>query len=338
MKQFIQHLIEGRDLSQQDAYEALTLIMKGEATPAQIASFLTALRLRGETPEVVAGAAKAMREAFTPVTSIHPDAVDTCGTGGDGLNTFNISTTAAFVTAGAGVPVAKHGNRNVSSLSGSADVLTSLGVNIAITPDQMGACLEEVGLAFLFAPSLHPAMKHAVGPRREIGIRTLFNVLGPISNPASTRRGVLGVFNKDMVVLIADALANLGTQHLLVVHGDDGLDEITNTASTTVGEVRNGKVELYHVHPQDFGFPISKIEDLKGGDPEANATITRNILEGESGAKRDIVLLNAGAAIYAGGKAANLAEGVSKATESIDSGAAKQKLDQLIAFTKACGE
>ncbi|MDF3128064.1 anthranilate phosphoribosyltransferase [Kiritimatiellaeota bacterium B1221] len=336
MKQFIQHLIEGRDLSQQDAHEALTTIMKGEATPAQIAAFLTALRLRGETPEIVAGAAQAMREAFTPVTSIHPDAVDTCGTGGDGLNTFNISTTAAFVTAGAGVPVAKHGNRNVSSMSGSADVLTALGVNIAITPDQMGACLKEIGLAFLFAPSLHPAMKHAIGPRREIGIRTLFNVLGPISNPASTRRGVLGVFSKEMVKLVADALASLGTIHLLVVHGDDGLDEITNTTSTSISEVKDGKVESYKVSPQDFGLSVSKIDDLKGGDPEANASITRRILQGETGAKRDIVLLNAGAAIYAGGKAESLAEGIQKATESIDSGAAGQKLAQLIAFTTAC--
>jgi len=334
MKEIIQKLILGETLTREDAYQALKVIMNGEATSAQIASFLTALRLRGETPEVVAGAAQAMREAFTPVTSIHPDAVDTCGTGGDGLNTFNISTTAAFVTAGAGVPVAKHGNRNVSSLSGSADVLTALGVNISITPDQMGECLREIGLAFLFAPSLHPAMKHAIGPRREIGIRTLFNILGPISNPASTRRGVLGVYNKDMVVIIAEALSNLGTKHLLVVHGDDGLDEITNTAATTIGEVRNGKVELYHVHPQDFDLPLRSIDELKGGEPEENADITRSILEGESGAKRDIVLLNAGAAIYAGGKAGSLAEGLLKAKESIDSGVAKAKLDALVAFTQ----
>lgn len=333
MKEIIQKLISGETLTREDGYQALKVIMNGEATSAQIASFLTALRLRGETPEVVAGAAQAMREAFTPVTSIHPDAVDTCGTGGDGLNTFNISTTAAFVTAGAGVPVAKHGNRNVSSLSGSADVLTALGVNISITPDQMGECLKEIGLAFLFAPSLHPAMKHAIGPRREIGIRTLFNILGPISNPASTQRGVLGVYNKEMVVIIAEALSNLGTKHLLVVHGDDGLDEITNTAATTIGEVRNGKVELYHVHPQDFDLPLRSIDELKGGEPEENADITRSILEGESGAKRDIVLLNAGAAIYAGGKAGSLAEGLIKAKESIDSGAAKAKLDALIAFT-----
>ncbi|WFB35278.1 anthranilate phosphoribosyltransferase [Kiritimatiellota bacterium B12222] len=333
MKEHIQTLIEGRTLSHNDAYAALTTIMSGEATPAQIASFLTALRLRGETAEVVSGAAKAMREVFTPVTSIHPDAVDTCGTGGDGLDTFNISTTAAFVTAGAGVPVAKHGNRNVSSLSGSADVLTALGVNISITPDQMGACLEQVGLAFLFAPSLHPAMKHAVAPRREIGIRTLFNVLGPISNPASTRRGILGVFSEEMVALIADALATLDTQHLLVVHGKDGLDEITNTTSTFVSEVREGNVKRYEISPTDFGLPFRSLEELKGGDPEVNAGITLRILEGEPGAKRDIVLLNAGAAIYTGGKASSLAEGIEKATTSIDSGAAKQKLDALIDFT-----
>lgn len=333
MKSTIQKLIAGDTLTREDAYEALGCIMKGEATPAQIASFLTALRLRGETADVIAGAAQAMREAFTPVTSIDPDAVDTCGTGGDGLNTFNISTTAAFVTAGAGVPVAKHGNRNVSSLSGSADVLSSLGVNIGITPDQMGACLKEVGLAFLFAPSLHPAMKHAIGPRREIGIRTLFNILGPISNPASTRRGVLGVFNEEMVDLVANALADLGTVHLMVVHGEDGLDEITNTASTVVGEVKDGQVKRYRVHPSDFGLPARSLADLKGGDPETNAEITRSILKGEPGAKREIVLLNAGAAIFTGGKAQSMAEGVEKATASIDSGAAAAKLEALITFT-----
>lgn len=333
MKTYIQHLIEGRPLSHEDAYEALSSIMRGEATSAQIAAFLTALRLRGETPEVVAGAACAMREAFTPVTSIHPDAVDTCGTGGDGLNTFNISTTAAFVSAGAGVPVAKHGNRNVSSLCGSADVLTALGVNIAITPDQMGDCLQNLGLAFLFAPSLHPAMKHAITPRREIGIRTLFNILGPLSNPASTRRGVLGVYNEAMVDLVAQALAELGTLHMLVVHGGDGLDEITNTAATHIGEIRDGNVTRYQIHPQDFGLPLRSINDLKGGDPEANAAITLDILAGESGAKREIVLLNAGAAIYTGGHADSLGQGIEKAAESIDSGAAKTKLDGLIAFT-----
>ncbi|MGA0333707.1 MAG: anthranilate phosphoribosyltransferase [Kiritimatiellia bacterium] len=335
MKNFIQQLIEGRELGREDAYNALTLIMQGEATSAQIAAFLTALRLRGESPEVIAGAAQAMREAFTPVTSVHPDAVDTCGTGGDGLHTFNISTTAAFVTAGAGVPVAKHGNRNVSSLSGSADVLTALGVNIAIEPERMGACLEEIGLAFLFAPSLHPAMKHAVGPRREIGIRTLFNVLGPMSNPASTRRGVLGVFNEEMVGLVANALAGMGTRHLMVVHGRDGLDEISNTARSVVGEVKDGKVSLYEIGPEDFGLPVRTLEELKGGGPEENARITREILEGAAGAKREIVLLNAGAAIYTGGKASSLAEGIQKAGDSIDSGAAIKKLEQLIAFTKA---
>ncbi len=333
MKNHIQTLIEGHALSQQDAYDALGMVMRGEATDAQIAAFLTALRLRGETPEVVAGAARAMREAFTPVTSIHPDAVDTCGTGGDGLHTFNISTTAAFVTAGAGVPVAKHGNRNVSSLSGSADVLTALGVNIAITPDQMGACLENVGLAFLFAPSLHPAMKHAIGPRREIGIHTLFNILGPLSNPASTRRGVLGVYNVAMVDLVSQALADLGTVHMLVVHGEDGLDEITNSAATQVGEVKAGKVERYTLHPENFDLPLRSLDDLSGGDPETNAAITRRILEGKTGAKREIVLLNAAAAIYAGGKAESLAEGLIKAATAIDSGAALEKLNNLITFT-----
>ncbi|MEX2606985.1 MAG: anthranilate phosphoribosyltransferase [Kiritimatiellia bacterium] len=334
MKTYIQKLIEGRGLTRDEAYDAIGTIMKGEATDAQIAAFLTALRLRGETPDVVSGAARAMREAFTPVISPHPDAVDTCGTGGDGLNTFNISTTAAFVTAGAGVLVAKHGNRNVSSQCGSADVLTELGIDITISPEKMSDCLEQVGIAFLFAPSLHPAMKHAIGPRREIGIRTLFNILGPVSNPASTRRGVLGVYNSAMVDLVANALADLDTVHLFVVHGEDGLDEITNTAPTQVGEVRNGTVTRYTISPDEYGLPFRSLDELTGGTPAENAEITRRVLKGTPGAKREIVLLNAAAAICAGGKADSIEAGLLLATESIDSGAAMKKLDALIACSK----
>jgi anthranilate phosphoribosyltransferase len=333
MKDYIQYLVEGKTLSRDQAYDALSLIMKGEATDAQIAAFLTALRLQGETPDIVAGAAQAMREAFTPIATIREDAVDTCGTGGDGLHTFNISTTAAFVTAGAGVPVAKHGNRSVSSLSGSADVLKELGVDITIGPDSMSACLNKIGIAFLFAPSLPPAMKHAIGPRREIGIRTLFNILGPLSNPASTRRGILGVYSPAMVDLVANALAGLGTEHMLIVHGDDGLDEITNTTTTQIAEVRDGTVNRYIITPADFGFERCQVEDLKGGSPQDNAVITRSILAGEPGPKRDIVLLNAGAAIYAGGKAESQQAGIDLAKESIDSGAALTKLNDLAAMT-----
>jgi anthranilate phosphoribosyltransferase len=317
----------------EESYQALSRIMRGEATDAQIAALLTALRLRGETPDVVAGAARAMREAFTPVITHHEDAVDTCGTGGDGLHTFNISTTAAFVTAGAGVPVAKHGNRCVSSLSGSADVLKELGVDITVGPEKMTECLNEIGIAFLFAPSLHPAMKYAIGPRREIGIRTLFNILGPLSNPASTRRGVLGVYSDAMVDLVANALADLETLHLFVVHGEDGLDEFTTTTATQVAEVRHGTVTRFTVVPDEFGFPTAHLDDLKGGEPADNAAITRAILNGETGPKRDIVLLNAGAAICAGGRAESIKAGVEAAKASIDSGAAKEKLERLVALT-----
>jgi len=334
MKVYIQNVVEGKGLSRSEAYDALSLIMNGEATDAQIAAFLTALRLQGETPEIVAGAAQAMREAFTPVATSQIDAVDTCGTGGDGLHTFNISTTAAFVTAGAGVPVAKHGNRGVSSPSGSADVLKELGVDITVSPEKMTECLDAIGIAFLFAPSLHPAMKHAIGPRREIGIRTLFNILGPLSNPASTRRGVLGVYSSAMVDLVANALAGLETDHMFVVHGDDGLDELSITAPTQVAEVRDGTVNRFTLTPEECGLTSATMSDLKGGDPVTNAKITRSILEGEPGPKRDIVLLNAGAAICAGGKAETIQEGVKAAAESIDSGAAKAKLEALAAGTQ----
>lgn len=330
MKEILQKLMADIPLTRVDAHTALSTIMAGEATDAQIACFLTALRLRGETPEVVAGAADAMREAFTPVASVDPEAVDTCGTGGDGLHTFNISTTAAFVTAGAGVHVAKHGNRGVSSRSGSADVLRELGVNLDIGPEEMAACLKDVGIAFLFAPALHPAMKHAIGPRREMGISTLFNILGPLSNPASTRRGVLGVFSPELVELVSEALAALKAEHMFVVHGEDGLDELSITGPSLVAEVANGKVTRSTVHPEQFGLPTAALEDIRGGDPAENAEITRSILKGDAGAKRDIVVLNAGAAICAGGKAETIEAGVEKAQASLDSGAALAKLEGLI--------
>jgi anthranilate phosphoribosyltransferase len=333
MKDLLAKLIDGQGCTRDEAYQAIGTIMRGEATDAQIAGLLVALRLRGETPDIVAGAAQAMREASTPVVCAHRDAVDTCGTGGDGLHTFNISTTAAFVTAGAGVPVAKHGNRGVSSRSGSADVLKELGVNLAADSETMGKCLDEIGIAFLFAPSLHPAMKYAIGPRKELGIRTLFNILGPLSNPAQTRRGVLGVYSSAMVDLVANALAELDTVHMYVVHGDDGLDEITTTTTTEIAEVKNGTVQRFSLSPEEYGFDRVLIEDLQGGDPAENAAITRSILNGAAGPMRDIVVLNAAAAIHAGGKANGLKEAIDVAKTSIDSGAALQKLDALVRMT-----
>lgn len=333
MKEMISKLANRETLSHDEAYAALSTIMNGDATDAQIAAFITALRMVGETPDIIAGAAKAMQEAFTPVKTSQVDAVDTCGTGGDGAHTFNISTTCAFVTAGAGVPVAKHGNRSVSSKCGSADVLKELGVDITASPEVMSKCLDQIGIAFLFAPSLHPAMKHAIGPRREIGIRTIFNILGPLSNPASVKRGVLGVYDPALVPMIAEAACSMGAEHLFVVHGKDGLDEITSTAETVVGEVHGGGVNTYEVKPEDFDLVRSSPDDLKGGEPAENAEITRAILNGEKGPKRDIVLLNAAAAITAGGKANNLAEGVIAAAESIDGGLALNKLNQLAELT-----
>lgn len=335
IREIIAKLVEGGSPTREEAYQALREIMDGETTPAQIASFITALRIRGETAEIIAGATQAMREHFTPVAAPDDFVVDTCGTGGDGAHTFNISTGAALVAAGAGVVVAKHGNRSVSSRCGSADVLASLGVKIELDATRMSACLREAGIAFLFAPVLHPAMKHAIGPRKEIGIRTIFNILGPLSNPAGARHGVLGVYHRDLVPVMAEALAGLGAQHMFVVHGDDGLDEITTTTATYVGEVQNDGVRVYQIRPEDAGLPVASTNDLRGGSPEDNAAILRAILDGASGPKRDIVLFNAAAAILAGGHAADWRDGVVRAAESIDSGAARAKLEQLIRISNA---
>jgi anthranilate phosphoribosyltransferase len=334
IREAIARLVENKALTHDEAHETLREIMSGEATPAQIASFITALRIRGETAEVIAGSARAMREKFTAVESTGL-VVDTCGTGGDGAHTFNISTAAAFVTAGAGVSVAKHGNRGVSSKCGSADVLEALGVNLSVSSEKMARCLREIGIAFLFAPSLHPAMKHAIGPRREIGIRTIFNILGPLSNPAGARRGVLGVYSRALVPTMAQAAASLGAQRLFVVHGHDGLDEITTTAATTIAEVRNGEVDTYELNPHDVGLPMARPADLAGGDPSRNAEIVREILKGMKGPGRDIVLLNAAAAIVAGEKASDLRQGIAAASHAIDSGAAMGKLAALVDLTRA---
>lgn len=333
IKEAIAQLVEHQPISGEQAYTVLSEIMSGACTDAQVAGFLTALRMVGESAEVIAGAARAMREACTPVPSTHATLVDTCGTGGDGSHTFNISTAAAFVTAGAGGAVAKHGNRGVSSKSGSADVLTALGVNIAVSPEVMTACLDELGIAFLFAPALHPAMKYAIGPRRELGIRTLFNILGPLTNPAGARRQVLGVYSAHLVPLMAHALKSLGAERAFVVHGEDGLDEITLTGFTRVGEVTPDGVREYTITPEEMGLPRVPAAALKGGEPEENAAIIRRIFEGEKGAARDIVVLNAAAALAAGGQADSIKAGIALAEEALDSGAAQRKLESLMART-----
>ncbi|MCX7818269.1 MAG: anthranilate phosphoribosyltransferase [Kiritimatiellae bacterium] len=335
IRELIGRLAAGGRLTREEARTVMREIMAGEATPAQIAAYLTALRIRGETAEVIAGSAEAMRECFTAIRAPHDRVVDTCGTGGDGAKTFNISTAAAFVAAGAGATVAKHGNRSVSSACGSADVLAALGVNLDLSPDRVERCLAETGIAFLFAPLLHPAMKHAIGPRREIGIRTVFNILGPLSNPAGARRGVLGVYDAQLVGLLAEAALELGAVHLFVVHGSDGLDEITLTGPTAVAEVRDGRVQRYELHPEEVGLRRCGRGELSGGDAAANAAMLREVLGGAGGPRRDVVCLNAAAAIVAAGLAADLREGVQRARAAIDSGAALAKLEALIAFSRA---
>ena len=329
IRETIQKVVDGEDLTERETVDTMNEIMSGEATPAQVASFITALRIKGETIEEITGAARVMREKSTKIHTKHSFAVDTCGTGGDGAHTFNISTTAAFVVAGTGIPVAKHGNRAASSQSGSADVLKALGVNIEIGPEQVGACIDDVGIGFLFAVTLHGAMKYAIGPRQEIGIRTIFNVLGPLTNPASAQAQVLGVYAPTLTEPLANVLKNLDSQRAFVVHGGDGLDEITTTTTTQVSELVDGEVNTYTLGPKALGIPAAQPSDLKGGTPEENADMTLSILRGEKGPKRDIVLLNAAAAIVAGGKAADIASGLAAAAESIDSGRALEKLEGL---------
>ena len=331
----IQKIVDGQNLSEQETIDTMNEIMGGEATPAQIACFITALRIKGETIEEITGAARVMREKSTRIQTKHPLVVDTCGTGGDASHTFNISTTAAFVVAGAGIPVAKHGNRSVSSSSGSADVLKALGVNIEIGPEQVGRCIDEVGIGFLFAPALHGAMKYAIGPRREIGIRTIFNALGPLTNPAGAQAQVIGVYAPKLTELLANVLNNLGSQHAFVVHGEDGLDEITTTTTTQISELAAGTVTTYTLDATVLGIPIAQPDALTGGAPEENADMTLDILKGEAGPKRDIVLLNGAAAIVAGGRAEDLAAGLAQATQSIDSGRALEKLEGLKAKTNS---
>ncbi|KPJ98712.1 MAG: anthranilate phosphoribosyltransferase [Nitrospira bacterium SG8_35_4] len=328
IKEAINLLIQRKDLSEQEMIAAMRDIMEGKATDAQIASFLTALRLKGETVEEITGAAKVMREKVTFIKA-PAMTVDTCGTGGDMAHTFNISTTTALVVAACGVPVAKHGNRSVSSSCGSADVLEALGIKIDLEPQKVEKCLETTGFGFMFAPLFHPAMKYAIGPRKEMGIRTVFNILGPLTNPAGAQRQVMGVFDGELAEPLAHVLSNLGVKHAFVVHGEDGLDEITNTDKTKVSEVKGGTVLTYFITPENLGLERARKEDLAGGNAGDNVSITMSILSGEKGPKRDIVLMNAAAALVAGDKAADLNEGVQMSSTAIDSGAALKKLEEV---------
>jgi anthranilate phosphoribosyltransferase len=329
IKEAIAKLTEWADLTEAEAEEAMREIMEGKATSAQIAAYITALRMKGETVSEITGSARAMREKAERIRVEDPLVVDTCGTGGDRLNTFNISTAAAFVVAGAGITVAKHGNRSVSSLCGSADVLRALGIRIDLPPERVAASINRIGIGFLFAPLFHGAMKHALEPRREIGVRTLFNILGPLTNPAGATVQVLGVYSEGLTDLVAQVLMNLGSRHCFVVHGMDGLDEISISDRSRVSEGKGGRVVGYYIQPKDFGLERGKLKDLEGGGAEVNARILVKILEGEAGPKRSIVLLNAAPAIVAAGKAKTLAEGLGVAAESIDSGRAMEKMVAL---------
>jgi anthranilate phosphoribosyltransferase len=348
----VRALVERRDLTRIEAAAAMDAIMSGAATNVQIAAFLTALRMKGETVEELIGFAQVMREKVARVPARADESltgtdremlIDTCGTGGDASGTFNVSTATAFVVAGAGLRVAKHGNRSMSGLSGaslcgSADVVETLGVKLELTPEQVGRCVAEVGIGFLYAPLLHTAMKHVMAARREVGIRTVFNLLGPLTNPAGANAQVIGVAAATLTESLARVLAELGTYRAFVVHGADGLDEISNTGESRVSEVREGVVRTYTVRPEDFGMPRASIKDLLGGDREQNAEIIRAVLDGKPGPRRDIVLMNAAAALVAGGRARDLKDGAAVAAQSIDSRAARSKLDALVALTRRLAE
>jgi len=340
----VRALVDRRDLTRLEAAAAMEAIMSGAATNAQIAAFLTALRMKGETVEELIGFAQVMRQKAVKVQTRGGDVVaqtgtdremliDTCGTGGDASGTFNVSTATAFVVAGAGLKVAKHGNRSVSSLCGSADVVETLGISIELGPAKVARCVEEVGIGFLYAPLLHTAMKHVMAARREMGVRTVFNMLGPLTNPAGANAQLIGVYSAALTEPLARVLAALGTRRALVVHGADGLDEITTTGDTQIAEVREGVVRLSHLRPEDFGVPRGTLRELQGGDREENAQIIRGILAGEPGPRRDIVLVNAAAALVVGGKAQDFKDGVAMAIASVDSGAAARKLGELAALS-----
>ena len=341
----VRALVDRRDLTRIEAAAAMEAIMSGAATDAQIAAFLTGLRMKGETVEELIGFAQVMRQKAVRVRTRGEEVaaltgtdremlIDTCGTGGDAAGTFNVSTATAFVVAGAGLKVAKHGNRSVSSLCGSADVVETLGISLDLTPAKVARCVDEVGIGFLYAPLLHTAMKHVMAARREMGIRTVFNMLGPLTNPAGANAQVIGVYSPTLTEPLARVLAELGTIRAFVVHGADGLDEISNTGESRVSEVREGVVRSFTVRPEDFGMPQAAITDLRGGDREQNAQLIRGLLDGEAGPKRDIVLMNSAAALVAGAWARDLKDGVSRAVEAIESGAARSKLEALVSLSQ----
>jgi anthranilate phosphoribosyltransferase len=328
---------QGRSLGEEEAAAVMEEIMSGEATPAQLAAFLVALRLKGETVEEIAGMARVMRAKALRVPFEGPSLLDTCGTGGDGMGTFNVSTAAAFVAAGAGAIVAKHGNRAMTSQCGSADVLEALGARIDLPPEGVAHCLREVGVGFMFAPSFHPAMRFAAGPRREIGVRSVFNILGPLTNPAGAEAQVLGVADAAIGEKMTQVLGRLGCRHALVVHGEDGLDEMTLGGPTLVYELKEGGIRSYRVRPEEVGLRQASGQAVKGGSPQENAAAIRAVFSGEQGPLRDIVLLNSAAALVAADKVATLAEGVPLAARAIDSGAAREKLDCFIEVTASFG-
>ncbi len=332
IKPFIAKVATGASLTEAEAYTVFNAMMDGDVTPAQMGAFLMALRVRGETVPEITGGARVMREKAVRV-SAPVDAIDTCGTGGDGSGSYNVSTAVALVVAALGVPVAKHGNRALSSKSGSAEVLQQLGVNVDVEPAVIERCLNHAGIAFMMAPRHHTAMRH-VGPvRLELGTRTIFNLLGPLSNPAGATRQLLGVFDARWVVPMAEVLRNLGSTHVWVVHGEDGLDEITTTGSTRVAELRDGKVREFTLTPEDAGLPRATVSDLKGADPAHNAAALREVLDGKPGAYRDIVLINAAAALLVADKTSDLRAGVALAAAALDSGAAKATLDKLVSLS-----
>ena len=347
IKEMINKVVQGEDLSEEEMVDVMRTIMEGRATDAQIGAFIAALRMKGETIEEIAGAAKVMREKATrirvrpPVVHVDRDeinidretVVDTCGTGGDGTSTFNVSTTTAFVAAGGGLKVAKHGNRSVSSRCGSADVLEALGVNLDVSPEVVETCIHEIGIGFLYAPNLHGAMKYAIGPRRETGIRSIFNVLGPLTNPAGANAQVLGVYDRKLTSVLAEVLGRLGSTRAMVVFGEGSFDEISITGPTYVSELKDGQVSEYRIEPEDFGMSRAGIEDIRGGDAKENAAVVQNILKGQPGPRRDMILLNAAATFYVSGRVNDMHDGIAMARDSIDSTTAFYKLEALAEMT-----
>ncbi|MDP6510970.1 MAG: anthranilate phosphoribosyltransferase [Dehalococcoidia bacterium] len=336
IREAIARVVDRQDLTQDEAQGVMEEIMRGEATPSQIASFITALRMKGETPEEIAGCARSMRANSIKVETPYSDLVDTCGTGGDGTHTFNISTIVAIVGAAWGLRVAKHGNRSVSSRCGSADLLEGLGVQIDLGPEEVACCIQDAGVGFMFAPRMHPAMKHAAPSRRETGIRTIFNILGPLTNPAGASVQLLGVYNRPLTETLAQVLRLLGSSRALVVHGADGLDELSPTGVNHVAELMAGEVRSYTVDPQSLGLPMSQLSDLVGGTKEENVAIAERVLGGEKGPCRDAVLLNAAMLFMAAGRVADLDAGLKMATEAIDIGQARRTLDRLVEVSRSC--